>query len=86
MNDQGLYTREFSLNNTVKEVLRYFLAIKLHKTEVSEEDIEKVALVKKKEKQLAFSLDSRLATCGFKNSDIIKSTVQTVFFISSSAY
>ena len=73
MNFHGVYTQQFSPTNTVKDVLRHFLAIKLHKAEVSEDDLTKVALVRKKEKELAFSNDLALANCGLENNDRVMS-------------
>ena len=75
MNFQGIHTQKFSSTDTVKDVLRRFLAIKLHKTEVSEEDMMKVALVNKKQKELAFSTDSTLSNCGLENNDRVMSIV-----------
>ena len=75
MNLHGIHTQEFSPTTTVEDVLRHFLAIKLHKDEVSENDMTKVALVKKKKKEFAFSNDSTLVNCGLENNDRVMSIV-----------
>ena len=73
MKRNGMHSHSFPPSTTAGVVLRYFLAIQLHKTITTEEDVRGLVLVKEETLQHGFPPMLSLRYCGLRNGDVVRS-------------